>query len=155
MLAANPQRPQTAVPPTPRHAPQAAERRPSYRARLHQMRTLLSERRHLTLPAGSAAAAAAAAASAAAAAAAAAADTRPGSDAAAAAGPSPSAEAAAAEAAGGGGGLPLAALVGIAPPRPLGSALLMRRPWALLLRLVLQLGLSQVGAGQLLGSGDL
>jgi hypothetical protein len=27
------------------------------------------------------------------------------------------------------------------PPKPLGSALLLRRPWALLLRLVLQLGL--------------
>jgi hypothetical protein len=38
----------------------------------------------------------------------------------------------------------------LAPPKPLGSALLMRRPWALLLRLVLQLGLSQVDlwAGQ-------
>ena len=37
----------------------------------------------------------------------------------------------------------VAKLASLAPPKPLGSALLMRRPWALLLRVLLQLGISQ------------
>lgn len=47
---------------------------------------------------------------------------------------------------------PAAAAVCLAPPRPVGSALLLRRPWGLLLRLLLQLGVSQ---GALLCCGSL
>lgn len=41
----------------------------------------------------------------------------------------------------------------LAAPRPLASCLLLPRPWTLLLRLLLQLGVSQVGAGK--GGGRL
>jgi hypothetical protein len=137
--------------PAGRPPPQGADRRPSYRARLSHVRSLLSERRgppsgaspaHAPAPPGASWPATPG-------------SYRPGA-APPAAGAAFEAALASAGAATGAGDtqaspLPPRALVGLAPPKPLGSALLMRRPWALLLRLALQLGLSQVRRAVLRG----
>lgn len=118
---------------------QAADRRPSYRGRQSQIRALLAERRQLEgdeISNWDEFAAAATPAP----------PTPPHAGASDGAWDAAAARGGIGGGSAGAGGAPQRALVGLAPPRPLGSALLMRRPWALLLRLVLQLGLSQVRA---------
>jgi hypothetical protein len=127
---------------------QAADRRPSYRGRLSQVRSLLAERRQLVPRPPSTATATATATATPSGSTPAGTPPAAGTPHGGAAGPL-AFVAEGEEGAGESGQLPPAAqhvLVGLAPPRPMGSALMMRRPWALLLRLVLQLGLSQVHA---------
>ncbi|GBF90134.1 hypothetical protein Rsub_03267 [Raphidocelis subcapitata] len=137
---------------------QSGERTPSYRTRVGKVRALLAERHAPPAPPPAAAAEGGGGDAAAAGAAAAASP--------AAASPCAVSPLAFAARRGGGGGGdggrgPFAAAAGaagaqpfvavLAPAQAVGNALLMRRPWALLLRLMLQLGLSQDSIQQLSG----